>query len=571
MDCDQTQPCSSKSESSTNCDVCTMPIECVKLKYKCSTCELKSDSSEGVSSFLCEMCITSHTRRKHEVLDYKQMKVVVCEQHFVCCNSFCKDCDRLICSMCLPQHAIEKHTVMLLEQRANEIKRDIHDAISKVDKEYKTTVKNSDDARLVWEQMTKLRSDLSGEHAIKEQVLQVCRETLDELDLEINKASESAMTAETKASEVFKNVEGIRDSMESKQSIMRDLLSLSDGCLVKQFTKGCLDVEKHHELCLLPGFSDDASSMFTTPKQNLKKLIRVALNHFITEVFGTIESFHSEVPDSCSLFASYRNQKISLAASDSHLCIAHYMDGDSGIEFELSDKQGRNTSKWVPKVDKQWFRVFSCFGGIVFQIDQKGFRALKTVIAFVGVTDRWEINVQNLLGFFYHKGKFQHHCYTLAASNDWIWKFSDCAYGECHLRKPSNFFVYSTTLNLLSWAWSSGSSTFCIYLKGKKFEGGDLQLGNFDASKIQILTNIRVTFESLHDKIVVIAYSIMENECEFVYQAYNTEARYKQVGQTHFKSVAIKGVDSIQFFNSDCYFATKEGLILRLGSFFSEL
>ena len=547
-----------------------MPIECVKLKYKCSTCELKSDSSEGVSSFLCEMCITSHTRRKHEVLDYKQMKVVVCEQHFVCCNSFCKDCDRLICSMCLPQHAIEKHTVMLLEQRANEIKRDIHEAISKVDKEYKTTVKNSDDARLVWEQMTKIRSDLSGEHAIKEQVLQVCRETLDELDREVNKASESAMTAETKASEVFKNVEGIRDSMESKQSIMRDLLSLSDGCLVKQFTKGCLDVQKHHELCLLSGFSDDVSSLFTTPKQNLKKLIRVALNHFTTEVFGTIESIRSEVPDSCCLIASYRNQKISFAASDSHLCIAHYMDGDGGIKFELSDKQGLNFSKWVPKVDKQLFRVFSCFGGVVFQIDEKGYRALKTFNAVIGVTDRWEINAQNLLGFYYHEGKFQHHCYTLTAYNDWIWTFSDCAYEERQLLKPSIFFVYSTALNFLycACAWSSESSKFYIYVKNKNSLS---QLCVFDVSKIQILTNTRVTFESLNHKIVVIAYSIMENKCEFVYQAYDTEARYQEGGQTHFKSVAIEGVDSIQFFNSDCYFATKEGLILRLGNFFSEV
>ena len=37
---------SSSDNSVTNCDVCTMPIEDVKLKFKCSTCEEKTPSDE---------------------------------------------------------------------------------------------------------------------------------------------------------------------------------------------------------------------------------------------------------------------------------------------------------------------------------------------------------------------------------------------------------------------------------------------------------------------------------------------------------------------------------------------
>ena len=547
-----------------------MPIEDVKLKYQCSTCELKSVLSEkNVSSFLCEVCITSHTRRKHEVLDYKQMKAVVCEQHLVCCNCFCKDCDRLVCNICLPQHALEKHSVMLLEQRANEIKRDIHEAISKVDKEYKATVKNLDDAKLVSEQMTKLRSDLSGDHAIKEQVLQIFRETLDELDQKINEVSESAMTAETKAIEVFKNIEGIRDSMESKQSKMRDLLGLSDGCLVKQFTKGCLDDQKHHELCLLLGFSGDASSLFIAPRQNLKKSIRVALDHFTAEVFGAIERIDSKIPDFCRYIASYRNQKISLAASDSHLCVAHFSDGDSEIKFELFDKQGFNTSKRVPNIDTQFFHMFSCFGGIVFQSDQKGFRALRTENAIVEVTDRWEIHVPNLMGFYYNEGEFHHHFYEQVASSFKQWKFSDSAYRGEFLGSLNSVYVSSTNLNIIPYV-SNLVRFYVHHCTNDHLKRNLVSLDDFDKSKIRSLTNMRASFETVNRNVVAIVYSIMENECEFTYQAYDSE-RYQKVGQNHFRSVEIKGVDSIQFFNSDCYFATKEGLILRLDGFLSEV
>ena len=35
---------SSSDNSVSNCDVCTMPIEDVKLKFKCSTCEEKTPS-----------------------------------------------------------------------------------------------------------------------------------------------------------------------------------------------------------------------------------------------------------------------------------------------------------------------------------------------------------------------------------------------------------------------------------------------------------------------------------------------------------------------------------------------
>ena len=262
-------------------------------------------------------------------------------------------------------------------------------------------------------------------------------------------------------------------------------------------------------------------------------------------------------------------KKISLAASDSHLCVAHFSDGDSEVTFDLFDKQGCNTCKRVPNVDEQFFQMFSCFGGIVFQNDQNGFRALRTENANVEVTDRWEIHVSNLMGFYYNEGEFHHHFYEPAASNLKLWKFSDCAYPELYLDCRKKVFVSSTNLNIIPFV--SNLTMFYVHHGTKDHLKKDIvTLGDFGQSKIRILTNMRASFETVNRNVVAIAYSIMENECEFTYQAYDSE-RYQKVGPNHFRSVEIKGVDSIQFFNSDCYFATKEGLILRLDGFLSEV
>ena len=134
------------------CSVCSIVVEDLKSRFSCKTCQISLEDYEKNSSndvnLTCDVCIQSHVRQKHNVLDYKLMKVVVCKVHLLTCSDFCRSCDKLICNICFKDHAFKKHEIISIESRATEIKKTLHEKLAQSDKEYKPLVREASDFKL---------------------------------------------------------------------------------------------------------------------------------------------------------------------------------------------------------------------------------------------------------------------------------------------------------------------------------------------------------------------------------------------------------------------------------------
>ena len=383
----ETEDHSNETMLALKCSICTMTIEDVKLKFKCRTCEqtASGDSSDEISgASLCEICIQTHTRRKHDVLDYKDMKVVVCAHHLVYCGYFCLDCDRLICNLCaLQSHAMEDHKYVPVSQQANEIKNKIHEALSDIDEDYKPIVKKLASAEKLADQAGKLRSENDG---IETKIVKILQDTLEELNEEFTAISTSAIVAESNAIKFVKEIKEKISSVESKQSKLRELLSFSDGWLVNEFNSDSCDIPNEEIFNnLVVSAISESSDVSIGAEENLKESFKSALKIYAEEVRDNLNSISEEekdqnlfpFPANCTHFKKYPNKKIVMAASDSHICIAHFRENSNVISFEFIDRNHKKTLKSVSIVDSKLFRLFSCYGGVLFQAGEKDYQAFK--------------------------------------------------------------------------------------------------------------------------------------------------------------------------------------------------
>ena len=575
---------SSSDKSVSNCDVCTMPIEDVKLKFNCSTCEEKTPSDEKVNLFMCEICVQSHTRRKHDVLDYKRTKVVVCEQHFVWCNSFCEDCDLLICNTCIQQHAVEKHTIIPLEQQANAIKREIHEAISSVDKDYKPIVKSLEGAEQFSQKLKEILSDFSAGQNFNNQMLQVFNEVLEEYAEKVDEITEATISAKKISADAVKKLEDIRDSFETKQSNWRELLSLSDGSLVKQFNHKCLELSRDDSnACIdsLVPLLDNVSSLFLTSRKNLKDSLRGAVRNFTEEIVDSLQCIaedneilgkrNLDQPEGCKYFRVYPNKRVRCAASDSHFCIAHFKRDSTLISFELIDRNGQTSLKQLNNIEVRFFRMFSCFGGIVFRVDKRGFRALKTSEGKIELLDRWEVDQNNVLGFYYDSGRFCCVYIFFDAGKESI-KFADTKYKELCVDNTHDYFISSNIspdflLIGLHVFWGSEGYPIIKLVdlyRLKKDTEGKSHVGHIihrDHSAIFY----DAAFVSVNNQTVVVTIWDVHNKFIFDFKQ-EINGSFSHSSQTS-KSVEIDAVNEIHFFNSDCYFCTEDGEIICYKNF----
>ena len=568
------QPGPIQNAVTISCANCTMTIDDIKLKFKCGTCEQSSGSSDQISNkFMCEMCIISHSRRKHEVLDYKGMKVIVCEEHLVYCGFFCIDCDTLICNMCVAQkHAIAAHRYVPLSQQANEIKTKIHETLSDIDVDYKPIVKNLASAEKFADQVRKLRSENDG---VKMKIVKILQDTLEELNEEFTAISNSAIAAESNANKFVKEIKEIISSVESKQSKLRELLSFSDGWLVKEFNSDSCDISNDEIFNnLVVSATSESSDVIIGAEENLKESFKVALRNYADEVRDKFNSISEEgndqnlfpLPANCRHFKMYPNQKIVMAASDSHLCIAHFRENSTVISFEFIDRNNKKTMEPVRNVDSKFFRLFSCYGGVIFQTGENEYQAFKFKDTSYELLDRWRIEEPNVQGFFYHEGGFYHHCYTSSSTSNWRWIFADNLYDEMLWSRADFMSVSSNTKPRPLYAahFRHPSSSFI----NVKLPKGYQNIGNLVVSSVQPVTNM--AFELIKEQLVVIAYSITENEVRFEYKPSISDT-FGHGGRNFTKSVDLKSVKEVQFFNSDSYFVTEEGNLIRHINFFSEL
>ena len=219
------------------CSTCNLTIDCLKLKYQCLSCVDKNClSKEGndKKQFICHVCIQHHVRQKHGVVDYKEMNVVVCPKHLTACTRFCKDCSSLVCYLCLTEHMEDGHETCTIEERAADIKSDIHELISELDQDFKPLASIVSNAKSYLSDYRNLKVDFlpdAIEANLKEAFDSAVIAHMPNIELVAENADN--IERELRSAKVF--VENDLEELNNQQCELRRLLSLSDGALVKDW------------------------------------------------------------------------------------------------------------------------------------------------------------------------------------------------------------------------------------------------------------------------------------------------------------------------------------------------
>merc|ERR1712226_1840570 len=219
-------------KKSGECSLCGISIENIHLKFTCSDCTSQNGSSSeksAASEFLCDVCVLSHFRRRHRVLDYKGFDAIVCEEHLIISNHFCEDCEKLICDKCLRWHFGQKHEIVPMADKATQFKKRIHEVLTICGQEYKPLALKLAAANESLERYQKTLLKFSPE-SIKEDILGIFKDVF----------NESITGHERFGAEGFDLLTAACGSLKSKIELigekerkLRNVLSLSDFALSK--------------------------------------------------------------------------------------------------------------------------------------------------------------------------------------------------------------------------------------------------------------------------------------------------------------------------------------------------
>ena len=206
------------SESTQLCSTCE-ESSAPELLYKCTQCNIFEDSKKPVE-FLCDLCVASHIKKGHRILDHKGQEPTACSEHRQLCLDYCITCAELFCAKCLGKH--RKHDFQSLNEKASEVRAKVFDLLTDWEKNEKVALgKNESISKIV---------DI---HKMK--VEKLVKEVEDTLD----KVKEN-LTVEIRAK--FREFEDVQSwiarhvaSVGQAQSDLRGLLCQSNGILVNSF------------------------------------------------------------------------------------------------------------------------------------------------------------------------------------------------------------------------------------------------------------------------------------------------------------------------------------------------
>ena len=199
-----------------NCESCSEHFKFEKM-FKCTSCMAESETTIAV---FCELCILSHVRRGHEIVNDKQQKPAICEDHKNICSIYCISCDVIMCSNCISLH--KNHSFMSVEERAGEVRSEVFEIISELDscdKKIRGTQERIHERKEKRaENYAKLVETVSSQiDAFKQKVLN-----------HIGSEHEKTVKIEQEAEENY-------ETLLKCQGSLRELLSCSDGIMVEQF------------------------------------------------------------------------------------------------------------------------------------------------------------------------------------------------------------------------------------------------------------------------------------------------------------------------------------------------
>ena len=206
------------SESTQLCSTCE-ESSAPELLYKCTQCNIFEDSKKPVE-FLCDLCVASHIKKGHRILDHKGLEPTACSDHRQLCLDYCITCSELFCAKCLGKH--RKHDFQSLNEKAFELKAKVFELLNDWEKNEKVALEKSEDV-----------STIVDIH--KMEVEKLVKEVEDTLDKVKENLTAEILSKFREFEDVQSWIERHVASVGQVQSDLRGLLCQSNGILVNSF------------------------------------------------------------------------------------------------------------------------------------------------------------------------------------------------------------------------------------------------------------------------------------------------------------------------------------------------
>ena len=190
--------------------------------YKCTQCHAQKETIEATVQYLCELCIITHVRKGHAVVDHRSLKPVVCTEHKQLSLDYCTTCEEMFCAKCLGKH--RKHDSVSLNEKAIEVRGKIFEMLSECEKIEKEALKKNEYVSAV---VSTHKIDADGLIQKVETLLDKVKKSMTE---EIRSRMNEFQKSESRTQEHVITIGKI-------QADLRNSLSQSNGAMVASFSE----------------------------------------------------------------------------------------------------------------------------------------------------------------------------------------------------------------------------------------------------------------------------------------------------------------------------------------------
>ena len=208
---------SDKSVLCSNCE----ESNSIENLYKCAPCNNMDGNEKPVDTgsveYLCDICIASHVKKGHSVLDHRNLQPTICTEHKMICLEYCITCDELFCGKCLTKHRF--HTSKSMAEMASEVRSKIFNLLTVWESNEKTALEKQESV-----------SGIVNQHESEvETLVKQVEDRIDKLKEKVT-AEIRAKLAEFKKSE--SRFEDHVQKIVQNQKELRGLLGMSDGSMI---------------------------------------------------------------------------------------------------------------------------------------------------------------------------------------------------------------------------------------------------------------------------------------------------------------------------------------------------
>ena len=549
------------------CSSCESSVSDVRLSFKCDTCfstdqenKLEDTAMSPAMPVFCDICIFPHIRKNHTVLDYKNMEVIVCDDHKLNCDKFCKTCGKLICLKCVEDHYKENHSIISVEEKASEIKKIIHEAISENDKNYKPMAVKLGTQKFSAGDFHDLKEKI-GEEVLFKNLSETFKECFDDHLTKISQIREQMKFVADNLQSEIKQSESCLESIDSKQTSLRCLLGLSEARLVNDSIKtnnlqNALEpVKKDDEQSSTQEFACKFKKTFDDQKLEFANSLKANLEKYFSRLNLTLIERHFSV-QGVSIFGHYTS-KIEVACSDTLLCIAMLKDDKKSVDVEFFNGIDESVHKRTITADHEHFKLFSCYGGIVARFHADTYGVFRTRNGSAYLSNKWKYT-SDVTGFVFNEDGNIYTAYNLYNAR----LHFQSGYDDLDFQPDVSGVLISATIklpqSLVAISCCSGYKNRLI-LPHEKFQGREM-----DCLSVPDFPSVmhEVKIEQSATDFVAVGFDRLSRKFALVQLDSELEPSEETLQVKKFD--LDKKIRYDIYFNSSAYLVTEDGYILKI-------